>query len=264
MTTTPSPRARFRPCLDLHDGRVKQIVGGTLSDDGAGLRTNFVSDQPPRHFVEMYRTDGLEGGHVIMLGSGNEAAAREALAAWPGGLQLGGGITEHTAGAWLDAGASHVIVTSRIFSPEGRFLPDRLDALVAAVGRDRIVLDLSCRRTADGWTVAMNRWQTLTDLPVTAPVLDRLAGSCAEFLIHAADVEGRMAGMDEDLIRRLGEWGRLPVTYAGGAAALDDLRRCHDLGHGRVDLTIGSALDLFGGSGIRYADCVAWNRGTLT
>lgn len=259
--TTDTPRARFRPCLDLHEGRVKQIVGGTLSDDGGGLRTNFVSDQAPRYFVEKYRADGLTGGHVIMLGPGNERAAREALAAWPGGMQVGGGLTEATAAGWLEAGAAQVIVTSRIFSPDGRFLPGRLAQLVSAVGRDRLVLDLSCRRTAGGWTVAMNRWQTLTDLAVTPAVLDDLAGSCAEFLIHAADVEGRMAGMDEDLIRLLGSWGRLPVTYAGGAATLEDLRRCHELGAGRVDLTIGSALDLFGGTGIRYADCVAWNQG---
>lgn len=259
----PPRRARFRPCLDLHEGRVKQIVGGTLHDHGHGLHTNFVSDHPPRWFVEQYRADHLTGGHVIMLGPGNEPAAREALATWPGGLQVGGGLTEATAASWIEAGASHVIVTSRIFSPDGTFLPQRLAAIVDAIGRDRLVLDLSCRRTADGWTVAMNRWQTLTNLPVSPAVLDDLAGSCAEFLIHAADVEGRMAGMDEDLIRLLGQWGRRPVTYAGGAASLDDLRRCHHLGEGRVDLTIGSALDLFGGTGVRYADCVAWNRGIL-
>jgi len=255
----PSPRTRFRPCLDLHEGRVKQIVGGTLSDDGGTLQTNFVSELPPSYFIERYRTDGLHGGHVIALGPGNEDAARQALAAWPGGLQLGGGITETNAGAWLDAGACHVIVTSRIFSPEGLFLPARLATLVNAVGRQRLVLDLSCRRTGHGWTVAMNRWQTLTNLAVEPTVLDELAGSCAEFLVHAADVEGKMAGMDEDLIRLLGTWGKIPVTYAGGAATLQDLQRCHDLSRGRVDLTIGSALDLFGGTGVRYADCVAWN-----
>ncbi|MFN0128397.1 MAG: phosphoribosylformimino-5-aminoimidazole carboxamide ribotide isomerase [Verrucomicrobiales bacterium] len=256
-----TPRARFRPCLDLHEGRVKQIVGGTLTDDGSSLRENFVSELPPSHFIERYRQDDITGGHVIMLGPGNEDAAREALATWPGGLQIGGGITESTALKWMEAGASHVIVTSRIFSAEGQFLPDRLAALVSTVGRDRLVLDLSCRRTATGWVVAMNRWQTLTNLPITTAVLDDLAASCAEFLIHAADVEGRMAGMDEALIQLLGHWGRRPVTYAGGAATRDDLRRCHQLGNGRVDLTIGSALDLFGGTGVRYADCVAWNRG---
>lgn len=258
----PTPRARFRPCLDLHDGRVKQIVGGTLSDDGRGLRTNFVSDQPPRHFVEKYRADRLTGGHVIMLGAGNEAAAREALAAWPGGLQIGGGITDVTAPAWLEAGASHVIVTSFIFSPDGCLLRDRLASLQRTIGRNRLVLDLSCRRTPDGWTVAMNRWQTLTNVPVTTATLDELAESCSEFLVHAADVEGRMSGMDEELIQRLGQWGRLPITYAGGAATLEDLRRCDTLGAGRIDLTIGSALDIFGGTGVRYADCVAWNAGT--
>lgn len=250
----------FRPCIDLHDGRVKQIVGGTLKDDGAGLRTNFSTDLPARYFASLYRDDGLRGGHVIMLGRGNDAAACDALTAWPGGLQLGGGITEENAAPWLEAGASHVIVTSRIFSADGRFLPEKLAALTAAAGRERLVLDLSCRRVETGWVVAMNRWQTLTDLPVTPATLDELSGSCAEFLIHAADVEGRMAGMDEDLIRLLGEWGKIPVTYAGGAASLDDLRRCHDLSGGHVDLTIGSALDLFGGSGVRYVDCVAWNR----
>jgi len=257
-------RARFRPCLDLHEGRVKQIVGGTLTDQGHGLHTNFVSDQPPGWFVEKYRTDHLTGGHVIMLGPGNEAAAREALATWPGGLHIGGGLTESNAASWIEAGASHIIVTSRIFSPDGTFLPHRLADIVHAVGRDRLVLDLSCRRTHTGWTVAMNRWQTLTNLQVTTAVLDDLAASCAEFLIHAADVEGRMAGMDENLIRLLGHWGHHPITYAGGASSLHDLRRCHDVGQGRVDLTIGSALDLFGGTGIRYADCVAWNQGTLS
>ncbi len=259
-TTTTAPRTRFRPCIDLHDGVVKQLVGGTLRDDGAGLRTNFVSDRPPGWFAARYREDGLTGGHVIMLGLGNDAAAREALAAWPGGLQLGGGITEANAAAWLEAGASHVIVTSRIFSPDGVFLPERLEALVKAAGRDRLVLDLSCRRTTDGWTVAMNRWQTLTDLHVTPATLDHLAAHCAEFLIHAADVEGRMAGMDEALITALGHWGGRPVTYAGGARHVEDLALCETLSGGRVDLTIGSALDLFGGAGARYADCVAWNR----
>lgn len=251
---------RFRPCIDLHDGRVKQIVGGSLSDDGQGLRTNFESDLPPRYYAELYRRDGLTGGHVIMLGAGNADAAREALAAWPGGLQVGGGIHDENAAEWLAAGASHVIVTSWLFSPEGKFLPERLEALVSAAGRERLVIDLSCRRTSEGgWTVAMNRWQTLTDLQVTPAVLDALAGSCAEFLIHAADVEGKCAGMDEELLALLGDWGKKPVTYAGGARSLEDLRLADDLSSGRVDVTIGSALDIFGGSGVRYADCVGWN-----
>ena len=252
--------SRFRPCIDLHDGRVKQIVGGTLTDDGGALRTNFVSDQPAGHYAALYRKDGLTGGHVIMLGPGNEEAARSALAAWPGGLQIGGGIRADNAAAWLDAGASHVIVTSWLFAADGAFLTDRLAALREAVGRERLVIDLSCRREpAGGWTVFMNRWQTRTALAVTHRTLTDLAGHCAEFLVHAADVEGRCAGMDEDLLAFLGEWQGCPVTYAGGARSMADIEKAHALSRGRVDITVGSALDIFGGSGVTYAECVAWN-----
>ena len=251
---------RFRPCIDLHDGQVKQIVGGTLRDDGRGLRENFVSKESPAAFASRYRADALPGGHVIKLGPGNDDAARAALSAYPGGLHLGGGITLDNAPAWLAAGASHVIVTSWLFSPEGRFLPERLDALVERIGSARLVIDLSCRRTATGWTVAMNRWQTLTDLDVTPATLDRLAGRCAEFLIHAADVEGLCGGIDAELVSILGAWAGLPMTYAGGVATLADLERVDKLSLGRVDVTVGSALDLFGGSGVRYADLVAWNQ----
>jgi phosphoribosylformimino-5-aminoimidazole carboxamide ribotide isomerase len=251
---------RFRPCIDLHDGKVKQIVGGTLRDSGAGPTENFVSEKPSAWFAEKFREDGLTGGHVIKLGPGNDAAAREALAAWPGGLQLGGGITPENATEWIDAGASHVIVTSVLFDPAGRFLPEKLKALVKAVGRKRLVIDLSCRRTNRGWTVAMNRWQTLTDLDVTVKTLDRLAPDCAEFLIHAADVEGLCGGIDGELVEFLGEWGKLPLTYAGGASGLADVAKVAALSRGKVDVTVGSALDLFGGKGVRYDDLVAWNR----
>ncbi|HWB05302.1 MAG TPA: phosphoribosylformimino-5-aminoimidazole carboxamide ribotide isomerase [Verrucomicrobiales bacterium] len=253
--------SRFRPCIDLHEGRVKQIVGGTLTDDAAALRTNFVSAQPPEYFATLYRRDALTGGHVIMLGPGNTEAARSALAAWPGGMQIGGGITAHNATEWLDAGASHVIVTSWLFDAQGTFLPDRLTAMEDAAGRDRLVIDLSCRRDAGGgWTVCMNRWQTRTSLKVTPQTLDSLAGHCAEFLIHAADVEGRCEGMDEELLGLLGKWRGLPVTYAGGARSLADLQLAGDVTGGAVDVTIGSALDIFGGTGVRYSECVAWNR----
>ncbi|HRQ87627.1 MAG TPA: phosphoribosylformimino-5-aminoimidazole carboxamide ribotide isomerase [Bacteroidia bacterium] len=253
-------RAQFRPCIDLHEGRVKQIVGGTLDSTSESLRTNFVSDQPASWFATIYREDQLRGGHVIQLGPGNERAAREALAAYPGGLQLGGGITAENAVAWLEAGASHVIATSFLFDREGRFQPDRLAQLVAETGPERLVIDLSCRRSGDTWVVAMNRWQTLTDLVVTHGTLDFLAGSCDEFLIHAADVEGQCRGIDEALVAQLGEWGKRPLTYAGGASSLADLALVDRLGQGRIDLTIGSALDLFGGTGTAYRDCVAWNR----
>lgn len=251
---------RFRPCIDLHAGKVKQIVGGTLTDDGGGLVTNFESQHPAEWFAECYRRDGMGGGHVIQLGAGNEAAARSALAAYPGGLQIGGGVNLANAAAWLDAGASHVIVTSFLFSDTGAFQPDRLAALVEEIGSQRLVIDLSCRADAQGgWTVCMNRWQTRTDMSLTERTMHRLASSCAEFLIHAADVEGRRAGMDAALIAALAQWSPIPVTYAGGAERFADLQRVQDLSAGRVDLTIGSALDLFGGS-IAYLDCVHWNQ----
>jgi phosphoribosylformimino-5-aminoimidazole carboxamide ribotide isomerase len=251
---------RFRPCIDLHQGKVKQIVGGTLRDDGAGPVENFVSDKAPAWFSETFRSDALTGGHVIQLGAGNDAAAREALAAWPGGLQIGGGISASNAKDWLDAGASHVIVTSALFDADGKFLEPALDALVKTIGAEKLVIDLSCRRAPDGWTVAMNRWQTLTNLDVTAATLDRLAPHCAEFLIHAADVEGLCGGIDAELVSLLGNWGKIPVTYAGGAATMDDLRLVESAGRGNVDVTVGSALDLFGGKGLAYKDLVAWNQ----
>lgn len=251
---------QFRPCIDLHDGKVKQIVGGSLRDDGAGLRENFVSEDSAASFAARYRADGLTGGHVIKLGQGNDEAAREALAAYPGGLHIGGGITAGNAAEWLAHGASHVIVTSWLFDQDGRFLDERLAALKRRVGVDRLVLDLSCRRTATGWTVAMNRWQTLTDLNVTPATLDRLAGSCAEFLIHAADVEGLCGGIDAELVALLGAWGKIPMTYAGGVATMDDVLRVEQASGGKLDLTVGSALDIFGGKGVRYAQLVEWNR----
>lgn len=251
---------RFRPCIDLHQGKVKQIVGGSLRDEGAGPTENFVSDKAPAWFAETFRADQLTGGHVIKLGPGNDGAAREALAAWPGGLQVGGGISAENARDWLDAGASHVIVTSALFDNEGRFLSETLAQLVKTIGAQRLVIDLSCRRAASGWTVAMNRWQTLTEMDVTHATLDRLAPSCAEFLIHAADVEGLCRGIDAELVSLLGSWGKIPVTYAGGAATMDDVRLVESAGRGKVDVTVGSALDLFGGRGLAYKDLVAWNR----
>lgn len=251
---------RFRPCIDLHQGVVKQIVGGSLRDDGTRPVENFVSPNPPAWFAERFRDDFLTGGHVIKLGPGNDDAAREALAAWPGGLQLGGGIDATNAASWLEAGAAQVIVTSALFAADGTFLPDSLAALVSAVGAGRLVIDLSCRRTARGWTVAMNRWQTLTTLDVTPESLKWLAGHCAEFLIHAVDVEGKCEGIDEALVSFLGEHSPVPMTYAGGIRHLDDLKRIDELSHGRVDGTVGSALDLFGGSGAKYDELVAWNR----
>jgi phosphoribosylformimino-5-aminoimidazole carboxamide ribotide isomerase len=247
----------FRPCIDLHEGKVKQIVGGTLGD--AGLRTNFVSEKPARWFAELYKRDGLTGGHVIQLGSGNESEARAALAAFPGGLQIGGGVNAQNARGWLDAGASHVIVTSWVFR-EGRVDWTRLDELVKAVGKNRLVLDLSCRKRGGNYFVVTDRWQKFTELAVTPENLQKLAGSCAEFLIHAVDVEGLCLGIDRDLVEKLGRWTPIPATYAGGANSLADLEDVTKLGQGKIDLTIGSALDIFGGTGVKYADCVKFNR----
>lgn len=249
----------FRPCIDLHQGKVKQIVGGSLDDAGAGVIENYVSEDSPADFARRFRGDQMTGGHVIQLGPGNELAAREALAAWPGGLQVGGGITPENAQSWLEAGASHVIVTSWLFENGEVFSPQRLEELSRMIGRERLVVDLSCRRHGDGWVVATNRWQTLTQLELTHDALDQIAPYCGEFLIHAADVEGLCRGIDRELVAMLGSWRGCPVTYAGGATGMDDLRQVEALSGGTVDVTIGSALDLFGGSGVRYRELVEWN-----
>jgi len=266
----------FRPCIDLHEGKVKQIIGGSLGD--AGPRTNFVSDRPAAWFAGLYQRDGLTGGHVIMLGPGNETEARAALAAYPGGLHVGGGINSQNARGWLDAGASHVIVTSWVFR-EGRVDWDRLDELVRIIGRNRLVLDLSCRRRVQSpesrvqspkaaedvglysdYFVVTDRWQKFTEVTINPETLKKLAGQCAEFLVHAVDVEGLCRGIDRELVEKLGQWTPIPTTYAGGANSLADLEEVTRLGHGRIDLTIGSALDIFGGTGVKYADCVKFNR----
>jgi phosphoribosylformimino-5-aminoimidazole carboxamide ribotide isomerase len=216
----------FRPCIDLHEGKVKQIVGGSLTGDPSTLKTNFVSERSSRWYAELYRRDGLSGGHVIMLGPGNHDAAVDALKAYPNGLQVGGGIKLDNARAYLGAGASHVIVTSWIFR--------------------------------DGQL----EWDRLAKLKVEESTLDRLARECDEFLIHAADVEGLCRGVDMELVEKLGRWSPIPTTYAGGARELADLEAVNRAGGGRIDLTIGSALDIFGGKGARYEDVVRLNQGS--
>lgn len=249
----------FRPCIDLHEGRVKQIVGGSLGNSPGHLRTNFVSDQPASWFAELYKRDGLSGGHVIMLGPGCEAEARSALGAYPGGMQLGGGVNLDNAQTWLEAGASHVIVTSWAFR-EGRVDWNRLRSLTQKIGRERLVLDLSCRKRDNQYFVVTDRWQKFTELLVNRETLQTFSQHCAEFLIHAVDVEGLCRGIDQQLVAKLGEWTPIPMTYAGGASSLADLEAVSRLGNGRVHLTIGSALDIFGGSGVRYEDVVAFNK----
>ena len=251
---------RFRPCIDLHEGRVKQIVGSTLRDcDSATLQTNFSSTFPPSHYARMYRRDNLVGGHVIMLGPGNDEAAADALAGWPGGLQVGGGITDENAGRWLDRGASHVIVTSYVFH-DGVLDYDRLWRLSRLTGKERLVLDLSCRWKDDGYYVVTDRWQNFTRLRISREVLAELAESCDEFLVHAVDVEGKCMGVDERLIDLLAASTTIPVTYAGGIGSMRDLLLIRDAGRGRLDATVGSALDIFGGSGCTYDEVVAFHR----
>ncbi len=246
----------FRPCIDLHNGRVKQIVGGSLSEDESQLRTNFESEQPSSYYAKLYQRDKLRGGHVIKLGGGNEEAALSALASYPGGLQIGGGITPENAPEWIAAAASHVIVTSALFDDQGQFLPHILSQLVEAVGAEKLVIDLSCRRTTTGWSVAMNRWQTITDMPISTKTLDMLANSCDEFLIHAADVEGKCQGIDRELVSMLGAWRGRPITYAGGINSIDDFELIDQLSGGTIDATVGSALDIFGGSQVNYSELV--------
>jgi phosphoribosylformimino-5-aminoimidazole carboxamide ribotide isomerase len=253
----------FRPCIDLHEGKVKQIVGGSLSDSGERLRTNFVSDKNAAWFAELYQRDGLKGGHVIMLGPGNDSEARAALAAYHGGMQIGGSINADNARGWLDAGASHVIVTSWVFR-DGHVDRERLGQLVKLIGKDRLVLDLSCRGRDGKYFVVTDRWQKFTDVTLSAETLKEFSASCDEFLIHAVDVEGLCRGIDGALVEKLAAWSPIPATYAGGANSLNDLETVTRLGQGKVHLTIGSALDIFGGSGVRYTELVAFNRRSPT
>ena len=240
--------AHFRPCIDLHEGKVKQIVGGTLNTgDDSSLRTNFIAANPPSYFAELYRKDRLAGGHVIKLGPGNDEAALAALRAYPGGLQLGGGVNADNAKAFLDAGASAVIVTSFVFSG-GVFHEENLRKLLKAVGKERIVLDLSCRKDASGrYMVVTDRWKNFTTMELNSETLEKLASSCLEFLVHAVDVEGKCSGMDGELLTLLAEKSPVKCVYAGGIASFEDISFIENTGKGKVDYTIGSALDIFGG-----------------
>jgi phosphoribosylformimino-5-aminoimidazole carboxamide ribotide isomerase len=251
---------KFRPCIDLHNGCVKQIVGSSLSDtSAAALQTNFTSTQPSSYYAEMYRRDGLTGGHVIMLGPGNEEAACAALAAYPGGLQIGGGITLENSATWLERGASAVIVTSHVFQ-NGQVREDRLVKLAREVGREHLVLDLSCRKKGEAYYIVTDRWQNFTEVVVNQESLVYFSAFCSEFLIHAVDVEGKCAGIETELTASLGGWTPLPTTYAGGVKNLADLELILRLGQGRLDATVGSALDIFGGTTMTYAEAVAFHR----
>ena len=244
---------RFRPCIDIHNGRVKQIVGGSLTDAGDRAKENFVSEMDAAWYADLYRSHGLTGGHVILLNAKDspyyeqtKAQAVSALREWPGGLMIGGGISADNAGEFLDAGASHVIVTSWVFR-DGHIRYDRIRTLRETVGKEHLVLDLSCRKRDGKYFVVTDRWQKFTEEEVTAELLSRLQDSCDEFLIHAVDVEGKAKGIEEALVELLADACGIPVTYAGGVGSYEDVRKLRDLGKGKVDVTIGSALDLFGG-----------------
>ncbi len=243
----------FRPCIDIHNGRVKQIVGGSLRDEGNAAEENFVSEKDAGWYASFYREKGLRGGHIILLNPADSVyyaqtrkQAELALSAWPGGMQVGGGITAENASDFLEAGASHVIVTSYVFR-DGRVSWDNLEKLVSETGREHLVLDLSCRKKDGGYYIVTDRWQKFTDVEITAETIARLQSFCDEFLIHAADVEGRKNGVERDLVSLLGRLDTVPVTYAGGVGSCEDIRRIKEAGKNRLNVTVGSALDLFGG-----------------
>jgi len=245
---------QFRPCIDIHNGKVKQIVGSSLRDEGDFAKENFIARQDAAFFAQIYKKKGIRGGHVILLNKEGSAFYEEtrrqalgALAAYPGGLQVGGGIHGGNAAGYLEAGASHVIVTSWVFA-EGRIRYDRLEELCRRVGKERLVLDLSCGRRDGRYYIVTDRWQNYTDVVLDEKALEFFSGYCSEFLIHAVDVEGKGAGIDSELVELLGRFDKVPVTYAGGVHSYEDLRLLKKTGHGRVNVTIGSALDLFGGS----------------
>ena len=252
----------FRPCIDIHNGKVKQIVGGSLQDHKDQAKENFVAAKDASFYAELYKEYGLKNGHIILLNpvtseyyEATKAQAMGALRAYPGGMQIGGGITAENAGVYLDAGASHVIVTSYVFR-DGKIDLERLRLLSERVGKKQLVLDLSCRKSADGaYYIVTDRWQKFTRVQVTEETLNRLAEYCDEYLIHAVDVEGKSAGIEAELVQLLGESSPIPATYAGGVHAMEDLELIRKLGGGSVHVTIGSALDLFGGY-LKFADVV--------
>lgn len=245
---------KFRPCIDIHNGKVKQIVGGSLKDEGNQASENFVSQQDAAFYARLYRTNGIRGGHIILLNpSVSEyyqqtlAQAMEALSAYPEGLMVGGGIHPGNAEQFLKAGASHVIVTSYVFK-DGKIAWDKLEQMVQAVGKKRLVLDLSCRKKDGSYYIVTDRWQKFTDVKIEAEVLEKLRGYCDEFLVHAVDVEGKASGIERELVKLLAQMENFPITYAGGVGRFEDLEELRREGMEKLDVTIGSALDLFGGS----------------
>jgi phosphoribosylformimino-5-aminoimidazole carboxamide ribotide isomerase len=247
---------KFRPCIDIHNGQVKQIVGSTLSADSSRLETNFVATKSAAEFATMYAQDNLPGGHVIRLDQSPETkkSALTALAAYPNGLQIGGGITHENAADLIAAGAQKVIVTSFGFT-DGLLDLSKLEKLKQAVGRDRIVFDLACRKKNDRYYIVTNNWQTFTDTFISLETIAVLSKYVSEFLIHGVDQEGKKAGIDQELIQLLADVCPLPITYAGGIRNQSDISFIKKIGQNRIDYTVGSALDIFGGE-LKYSDLV--------
>ncbi|SEW01464.1 phosphoribosylformimino-5-aminoimidazole carboxamide ribotide isomerase [[Clostridium] fimetarium] len=244
----------FKPCIDIHNGKVKQIVGGSLLDTGNQAEENFVSQQDASFYAQLYKKNKVKGGHIILLNPADSEyyesdwkQAQLALQSYPGGLQIGGGINADNAKAFLDMGASHVLVTSYVFK-DGKINFDNLDAIVNAVGKDNLVLDLSCRKKDGEYYIVTDRWQKFTEVKLTESTLDLLANYCDEFMIHAVDVEGKASGIDKELVTMLGNWSKIPITYAGGVGSFEDIELIKKLGQNKIDVTVGSALDLFGGN----------------
>jgi phosphoribosylformimino-5-aminoimidazole carboxamide ribotide isomerase len=212
-----------------------------------------VAEYDAAFYAGKYRDSGLRGGHVILLNKAGTpyyaedvAQARLALQEYPGGLQIGGGITPENAMEFLDMGASHVIVTSYVFR-DGAVDYERLRKLVDTVGREHLVLDLSCRRKEGQYYIVTDRWQSFTQETIGRETIERLQDYADEFLIHAVDVEGKARGIETELVQMLATYATVPITYAGGVGSYEDIEQLRTLGRGRLDVTIGSALELFGG-----------------
>lgn len=245
---------QFRPCIDIHNGKVKQIVGGSIRDEKNYARENFVAETGAGYYAELFRKNNLKGGHIILLNkAGTEyyeadlAQAKEALRVWPGAFQIGGGVNAENAAQFIQMGASHVVVTSYVFV-EGEIRFDRLEKLVQEVGKEHLVLDLSCRKKDGRYFVVTDRWQKFTRHSLDDRLLDMLRSYSDEFLVHAVNVEGTGTGVDQDLLAILAGTADICVTYAGGIGKMQDIETIHTIGGGRIDFTVGSALDLYGGT----------------
>lgn len=245
---------KFRPCIDIHNGKVKQIIGGTLNDEGNVAVENYVSEMDASYYAEFYKKDDIKGGHIILLNNKDseyynktKEQAMKALNTYTKGLQIGGGINPENAGEFIDAGASHVIVTSYVFQ-DGEVVKKNLEQISSKVGKKNLVLDLSCRKKNNQYYIVTDRWQKFTEVIVNESTLDFFKDYCDEFLVHAVDVEGKAQGIERDLVEILGSWAKIPITYAGGVGNFEDLKNLKELGKDQLDVTIGSALDLFGGT----------------